>query len=424
MSSGYFMQSQQARQVKWIDGNRTIGEMLDDGSMTLSMLAKGMECEKQTIKVACSVLKTERENQIKAYIESGQMPRNLDEARAVVWPYDKWTQRPGWTIGQLLDIHEIGQQNFSYALYQHWNDQVYQASAIILSDLLNIERKKIISGNGPLLVEQKRSSFMSKEGEVATYKYGFLRGMVWTFWFMLVLGDAVFLAYQIFAKNLIGGLISLNWLSWLIVILGIAVGSLICVKMLNRTVFRRMDNLELDIRKHKAGQIGEDKVADELRKYLDGSCHLFRNYHINGKIQDIDEILLSPWGVFAIEIKNPSGNNVFELRGEEFKKRIGNKYVQEKDKRNPIKQVRGNARDLKCFLEPIFCENACRAYVTPILIWANSDVTSYDKECFIKVWKINELSRKIDELKQNPPNPISDKCYKEIEKRLMKFYEE
>ena len=424
MSFGYFMQSQQARQVKWIDGNRTIGEMLDDGSMTLSMLAKGMECENQTIKAACSVLKPERENQIKAYIESGQMPRNLDEARAVVWPYDRRTQKPGWTIGQLLDNCIISQTDINYAINRTWKGQLYQACVIVLSNILNIESKKIIYGKGPLHVEQKRSSFMSKEGEAATYKYGFWMGLVWAFWIILVLGDAAYLAYQIIEKNLIGGLISLNWFSWLILILGVAFGSFVCVKILNRTIFRRIDNLELDIKKHKAGQIGEDKVADALREHLDGSCHLFRNYHINGKVQDIDEILLSPWGVFAIEIKNPSGNNAFELRGEEFKKRIGNKYIQEKDKRNPIKQVRGNARDLKCFLEPIFCENSCHAYVTPILIWANSDVTSYDKECVIDVWKINELSRKIDELKQNPPNPISDKCYKEIEKKLMKFYEE
>ena len=283
MPSSYFMQPQQARQVKWIDRNRTIGEMLDDGSMTLSMLTKGQESENPNIKAACSILKVERENQIKAYINSGKMPRNLDEARAVVWPYDKWTQRPGWTIGQLLDNHEIGQQNFSYALYQHWNDQVYQASAIILSDLLNIERKKIISGNGPLLVEQKRTSFMSKEGEAATYKYGFWMGMTWAFWIVLVLADIGYLVYQIIEKKLIDGLLSLNWFSWLIVILGVAFGSILCVKIINRMVFHRIDSLELDIRKHKAGQIGEDKVADELRKNLDGSCHLFRNYHINGK---------------------------------------------------------------------------------------------------------------------------------------------
>ena len=106
-----------------------------------------------------------------------------------------------------------------------------------------------------------------------------------------------------------------------------------------------------------------------------------------------------------------------------MRKKIGNKYVQVKDKRNPIKQVRGNARDLKCFLEPILSENACSAWVTPILIWANADVTSYDKDCVVNVWKINELPRKMDELKQKPQK-ISDKCYKEIEKKLMKFYEE
>ena len=423
MSLGYFMQPQQARQVKWIDGNRTIGEMLDDGSMTLSMLAKGMGSENQSIKAACSILKTERENQIKSYIASGQMPRNLDEARAVVWPYDRRTRKPGWTIGQLLDNCVISQKDINYAINKTWKGQLYQACVIVLSDILNIESKKIISGNGPLLVEQKRTSFMSKEGEAATYKYGFWMGMTWAFWTVLVLADIGYIVYQIIEKNFIDGLLSLNWFSWLVLILGVAVGSVLCVKIINRMVFRRIDTLELDIRKHKAGQIGEDKIADELRKNLDGACHLFRNYHINGKKQDVDQILLSPWGVFAIEIKNPSGNSVFELCGEEFKKRIGNKYVQEKDKRNPIKQVRGNARDLKFFLEPILSEHACPAYVTPILIWANSDVTSYDKDCVIDVWKINELPRKIDELKQKPQK-ISDKCYKEIEKKLMKFYEE
>ena len=397
--------------------------MLNDGSMTIAMLAKGLENENPTIKAACSILKAERENQIKTYIASGQMPRNLDEARAVEWPYSRRTQKPGWTIGQLLDNCIISQRDINYAINRTWKGQLYQACVIILSNILNIESKKIISGNGPLHVEQKRNSFMSKEGEAATYKYGFWRGFVWAFWLMLVLGDAVYLAYQIIEKNLIDGLIRLNWLSWLIVILGVTFGSFVSIKILNRTVFRHIDNLEFDIKKHKAGQIGEDKVADALRELLDGSCHLFRNYHINGKLQDIDEVLLSPWGVFVFEIKNPSGNNAFELCGEEFKKRIGNKYVSEKDKRNPIKQVRGNARDLKYFLEPILSEHACPAYVTPILIWANSDVTSYDKDCVIDVWKINELPRKIDELKQRPQK-ISDKCYKEIEKKLMKFYEE
>ena len=60
--------------------------------------------------------------------------------------------------------------------------------------------------------------------------------------------------------------------------------------------------------------------------------------------------------------------------------------------------------------------------MTAVLIWANSDVTSYDKNCSIDVWKINELSRKLDALKQGPQK-ISDKCYKEIEQKLMKSYD-
>ncbi|WP_294959656.1 nuclease-related domain-containing protein [uncultured Fibrobacter sp.] len=420
MTNDYFMQSHQARNVKWKDGLRTIGEMLDDGSMTLEMLQTGMNNENEQIKAACTVLKAERENQIKEYIAAHGMPRNLDEARAVVWPYDRRTQKPGWTIGQLLDTHIISQDDLNYAIRQRWNEQVYRACVIILSNMLNIENKKILSGNGPLAMSVNRSSFMSEEGEVAIYKRGFWIGLVFALWIVFALGDVCYLAYHIIEKNLIGGLIGLNWLSWIVIIVGVAFGSFAIIKILNLTVFRHIDNLELDIKHHKQGQIGEDKVADAFRESLDGSCHIFRNYHIDGKKQDIDEILLSPWGVFAIEIKNYNG--VFELRGNEFYRKIGKKFIKEKDKRNPIKQASGNAIDLKHFLEPILSANNCRAWVTAVLIWANSDVTSYDKDCSIDVWKINDLPRKLDALKQGQQK-ISEKCYKEIEQKLMKSYD-
>ncbi len=420
MPNNYFMQSHQARNIKWNDGLRTIGEMLDDGSMTLEMLQTGMSNENEQIKAACTILKAERENQIKEYIATNGLPRNLDEARTVVWPYDRRTQKPGWTIGQLLDTHIISQDDLNYAIRQHWNEQVYRACVIILSNMLNIENKKILSGNGPLAMSVNRSSFMSEEGEVAIYKRGFWIGLVFALWIVFALGDVCYLAYHIIEKNLIGGLIGLNWLSWIVIIVGVAFGSFAIIKILNLTVFRHIDNLELDIKHHKQGQIGEDKVADAFRESLDGSCHIFRNYHIDGKKQDIDEILLSPWGVFAIEIKNYNG--VFELRGNEFYRKIGKKFIKEKDKRNPIKQASGNAIDLKRVLEPILSANNCRAWVTAVLIWANSDVTSYDKDCSIDVWKIKDLPRKLDALKQGQQK-ISEKCYKEIEQKLMKSYD-
>lgn len=420
MPNNYFMQSHQARNIKWNDGLRTIGEMLDDGSMTLEMLQTGMSNENEQIKAACTILKAERENQIKEYIATNGLPRNLDEARTVVWPYDRRTQKPGWTIGQLLDTHIISQDDLNYAIRQHWNEQVYRACVIILSNMLNIENKKILSGNGPLAMSVNRSSFMSEEGEAAIYKRGFWIGLVFAFWIMLVLGDIGYLAYHIVEKKLIRDLIELNWFSWFIIIIGIAFISFSLITILNKTIFRHIDSLELDIKHHKQGQIGEDKVADAFRECLDGSCHIFRNYHINGQKQDIDEILLSPWGIFAIEIKNYNG--VFELRGMDFFRKVGKKFIQEKDKKNPIKQAFGNAIDLKRFLEPILSANNCATWVTAVLIWANSDVTSYDKGCSIDVWKINEISRKINALKQRPQK-ISDKCYKEIEQKLMKSYD-
>jgi len=420
MSSDFFMQPHQAKNVKWFDGNKTIGEMLDDGSMTIDLLQKGINSDNSHIKAACTILKPEYENQLKNYIDAHGKPRNLDEARAVVWPYCKRTQRPGWTIGQLLDAHIITPKDLNYAVHQYWNEQVYRACILILSDILNIENKKIVSGNGPLAISINRSSFMSEEGEAAIYKRGLLIGLMTAFWIVLFIGDIAYVAYHILYKDIINGLLNLNWIGWLIIILGVTFGSYSIIKILNLTVFRRIDDLDIEIKNHRLGQIGEDNVADALQQLLDGSCHIFRNYHVNGKKEDIDIILLSPWGIFAMEIKNWSGT--FEIQQTSFYRKNGKKLIPMKDKRNPIKQIRGNAAELKKFLEPIFVANEQTPWVEPILIWANPNVTSYDSESKTKVWKIDELSRKIDSLKQSSEK-IPDKCYKEIEAKLMKFYE-
>lgn len=420
MSSGYFMQLHQARQVKWFDGKQTIGEMLDNNAMTLEMLAKGIESENSQIKIACSVLRVEREKEIQEYIKANNLPRNLDEARSVVWPYDRRTGKPGWTIGQLLDTHEISQGDLNYAVKQRWNEQVYRACVIILSNMLNIENTKIINGPGPVPISMSRQSFMSEEGETAIYKRGFWIGLVFAFWIVLAIGDAAYLYYHIAYKNLIGGLLDANWLSWLVIVIGVTLGGTLVIKILNSTIFRHIDNIEAEIKSNRLGQIGEDKVADALREYLDGSCHIFRNYHINGQKHDIDEILLSPWGIFAIEVKNYSGT--FELNGTTFLRKIGKKFTPQKDKKNPIKQVRRNAAELKQFLDPVFSANNCKPWVEPVLIWANSDITSFDSECAIRVWRIENLIREINKLKQSPCM-LTEQCYKDIEKKLMKFYE-
>lgn len=52
LPTDFFLKPYQARQVKWFEGNRTIGEMLDDNSMTLEMLNKGIESSNEKIRAA------------------------------------------------------------------------------------------------------------------------------------------------------------------------------------------------------------------------------------------------------------------------------------------------------------------------------------------------------------------------------------
>ena len=88
--------------------------------------------------------------------------------------------------------------------------------------------------------------------------------------------------------------------------------------------------------------------------------------------------LVSPWGVFAIEVKNRSGT--FEYSGSDFYEKRKGGYEKVADDSNPIKQARRNAAALKEFLDPDFNRNKEHAFVEPIVVWANPEIKVYRKK--------------------------------------------
>ncbi|WP_369832895.1 nuclease-related domain-containing protein [Fibrobacter intestinalis] len=218
-----------------------------------------------------------------------------------------------------------------------------------------------------------------------------------------------------------------NWFAWLIaaviVVLLLAVGYFVIIRPLEKLI----DYLDNKVASYKKGFEGEDHVVDALRESLDGRCHVFRNLHFNGRKEDVDVVLVSPWGVFAIEVKNYSGH--FEYSGTEFFEKRKSGLVKVCEDSNPILQAKRNAVALKGFLDPEFNRNKDNAFVEPILVWANPEIKVYrqkrndsqalcDKE--IKNWRIEDLSFELDSIRCK--KQLSEKAQREIIKKLEKCY--
>jgi len=137
--------------------------------------------------------------------------------------------------------------------------------------------------------------------------------------------------------------------------------------------------------------------------------------------------LVSPWGVFAIEVKNRSGT--FEYSGLDFYEKRKSGYEKVADDSNPIKQARRNAAALKEFLDPDFNRNKEHAFVEPIVVWANPEIKVYRKKPAdsqdphsqeTKCWRIEDLSFELDSIRCK--KHLSEKAQREIIKKLESCY--
>ena len=301
--------------------------------------------------------------------------------------------------------------------------QIRAACVILLGYRYQIERQKILDGKGPLVVTSPKNSYLLKNTERYLMREGLLIG------FVLGLGVAYLLwfAYKACFEYEYASLANLNWLTWVIIGIGAVLMILAGYFVVIRPLDKIINYLDSKITSFKKGFEGEDHVVDALRESLDGSCHIFRNLHFNGRKEDIDIALVSPWGVFAIEVKNRSGT--FEYSGSDFYEKRKTGYEKVDDRLNPIKQVRNNAKALKIFLDPEFNRNKERAFVESIVVWANPEIKVYHKKSTVpqgpysqetRCWRIEDLSFELDSIRCK--NSLSEKAQREIIKKLEGCY--
>lgn len=416
-----FLTIPRARSIIWPGSQQTMGELLDQNKLTSKMLRQACASENEKVRAAAEVLLNDRESKIREYIDRGKIPRNIDEAVAVKIE-DK---------GQKAAIKELwykrnGRMGWErlHSLMGETRDAQVRAACVILLDYhYHIERQKILDGKGPLMVTSSKNSYLLNKTEHYLIRKGLVVGFVLGLCFMYLLwfANKVLFEYDFIS------LANWNWFAWLIaaviVVLLLAVGYFVIIRPLEKLI----DYLDNKVASYKKGFEGEDHVLDALRESLDGSCHVFRNLHFNGRKEDVDVVLVSPWGVFAIEVKNYSGH--FEYSGAEFFEKRNSGLVKIGDECNPILQAKRNAVALKGFLDPEFNRNKDHAFVEPIIVWANPEIKVYrqkrndsqalcDKE--IKNWRIEDLSFELDSIRCK--KQLSEKAQREIIKKLEKCY--
>jgi hypothetical protein len=417
-----FLTISRARSIIWPGSQQTMGELLDQDKLTSKMLRQIADCaENELARAAAEVLLADRENKIREYIDNGNIPRNIDEAAAVKIENNGNRE----TIKSLWYKHNgcMNWERLHTLMGETRSAQVRSACVILLGYHYQVECQKILDGKGPLVVTSSKNSYLLNKTEGYLVKEGAVVGFV----LGLCMAYLLWYAYKVVFVYDFTSLKDFNWLAWVIIaaitVISLVIGFFIIIKPLEKIV----DSLESKVSSFKKGFEGEDHVVNALRESLDGSCHIFRNLHFNGRKEDIDVALVSPWGVFAIEVKNRCGT--FEYSGSDFYEKRKTGYEKVDDDSNPIKQAKRNASALKEFLDPEFNRNKERAFVEPVIVWANPEIKVYHKKTIdsqdshsqeIKCWRIEDLSFELDSIRCK--KSLSEKAQREIIKKLEGCY--
>ena len=416
-SDNPFMTLERARNVYWLKTNyRPMGELFDNGFLNIRRLEWGAKnAYDSTIKEACKVFLKQKQQKTKSFVEKGRLPRNVDEARAVVWPFSKYLGKTGRTMGELADSRDITKRDLAYALEKAWDEQVREASRIILTSQLGIENERMSENKGALKVFANRS-FMEEQIERISFVKGAYIGILLSICVVLLVADIAYMCVTGALSTLIEFVLETKFIGFIFIVLFIIIILIVANFIITHTLEKKIDTYDLSIKNHKQGREGEDKVVDVMREALDGSCCVFRNCVLPGEKGDIDIVLVSPQGVFVFEVKAYNGKYENEQDDWFFYKGKKRKILRD----NPTRQSKRNAARLADYLDADFCRNKERKWISPIVVMANADVTCFETNPSVPIWRIQYLS---DEL-GNMPNKrtISEQLQKEICQKLELLY--
>ncbi len=98
------------------------------------------------------------------------------------------------------------------------------------------------------------------------------------------------------------------------------------------------------------GERGENDVAQSLGTVLDDRYTLIRNLVLPGEKTDIDGVLVGPFGVLVLEVKNFNSRDIYECEGDRWFYRKPGQRDRAPMEKSPTKQAQSNRDRLRRYL--------------------------------------------------------------------------
>jgi hypothetical protein len=414
------MDLNEARKVLWIRPNRRpMGELLDEGLLTKGKLEWAIaNAYSSKLQEAAKILlplleKTNphinaENNSFQLELPKLEIPLTIDQAKATIWPFAPYKGEP---IGPLVIEKKISLKDLGFAIENAWDSKVRNAALVLSAIRMNQIVKEPQPSKGHVAVVSKGRSFSTRRQFQFVQGQGIILG--------LALGTGIFmLISRIFWKPsqqsslaLAYAFSSLEGIVALIMVFAILIGTML---LLLFTVDRSIKELDKTVELYRKGEDGEERVADVVKRTLNGEWSLFRNVTIPGQRGgDMDAVLVGPTGVWNLEIKTLSGK--FANIGEMWQCLEGKKW--KSLKRNPSIQSRKNALRLK----NIFEADHVSVYIKPVVVWANPESPVKVENPSVAVWKLDRLEEELGNIQEG--KEISGTDREKIYEKLTKLVE-
>jgi hypothetical protein len=153
-----------------------------------------------------------------------------------------------------------------------------------------------------------------------------------------------------------------------------------------------------DARNCNKGRQGEDSIVEVLQR-LDDYCYLINDIILPSSRGNLDHVLLTPKGIFAIETKHWDGEII--CHGDEWHRRYHKGFFSSKDfdSGSPSRQVKVSAFNLSKLIETRLFHSTFRVWVEGLVVFTNPGVHLEIHDPSITVLRINELYNYLINLK-------------------------
>jgi len=154
-----------------------------------------------------------------------------------------------------------------------------------------------------------------------------------------------------------------------------------------------------DARNCNKGRCGEDIIINMLQG-LDDSCYLINDVILPSSRGNIDHVLLTPKGIFAVETKHWDGMII--CQGDEWLRRYQKGFFSRKDFEmgSPSRQVKRNAFNLSTLIKSDVFHNTFKVWVEGLVVFTHPNVHLEINEPSVTILKANELFNYIANFRQ------------------------